>query len=328
MAKQLNATCSIIIAAICVFAATLWGLMFLGTSPSWAATLSAYCCPFYHPEQEVKRVLTFTNPALKGSDVIQLQEYLKQLKFYRGKVDGVYGAATVKAVMEFQKAHGLEPDGVVEESVWQELDEVQFVLGAPSKIQPPPGEVSIVVDTYRRKLTVMSDGEPYKQYPVATGKYETPTPVGNFKVLHKAANWGTGFGTRWLGLTVPWGIYGIHGTNKPYAIGSHASHGCIRMNNHDVEEIFPWVKPGTPVTLIGNQFCYQPSEYRTMRRDSRGSDVMEVQLRMQRLGFYNGPIDGIWGGGMEKAVLQLRKSRGLSNDNSVDSEVYHLLGLK
>ncbi|MBF7083119.1 L,D-transpeptidase family protein [Desulfallas sp. Bu1-1] len=196
-----------------------------------------------------------------------------------------------------------------------------------NKTPPPPGEVSILIDTSRRVLTVMSDGEPYKQYPVAVGKHETPTPIGNFKVLHRAMNWGTGFGTRWIGLTVPWGIYGIHGTNKPYSIGSYASHGCIRMNNRHVEEIYPWAKPGTKVIITGNPFKYQSDEFRTMRRDERGGDVMEVQIRLKRLGFYDGPIDGIWGGGMERAVIAFRKSRGLSGDNSVNADVYRLLGL-
>ena len=47
-------------------------------------------------------------------------------------------------------------------------------------------------------------------------------------------NWGGGFGTRWLGLNVPWGIYGIHGTNQPWSIGTQASAGCIRMFNRHV----------------------------------------------------------------------------------------------
>lgn len=200
-------------------------------------------------------------------------------------------------------------------------------MASKGKTPVPPGEVSILIDTSTRVLTVMSNGEPYKQYPVAVGKHETPTPIGNFKVLRRAMNWGTGFGTRWIGLTVPWGIYGIHGTNKPYSIGSYASHGCIRMNNSHVEEIYPWVKPGTKVIIIGNPFRYQSGEFRTMRRDERGGDVMEVQIRLKRLGFYDGPIDGIWGGGMERAVVAFRKSRGLSSDNSVNAEVYRLLGL-
>lgn len=302
--------------------------MVLGTGQAWAALGTAPGCPYYSPELEMQRVLRAMEPVPAGRDVALLQQRLKELQYYQGPVDGEYKTATVEAVKEFQLSRGLNPDGVVEESVWRELDEAQSVIGTQSETPPPPGEVSIVVDTYRRKLTVMSDGEPYKQYPVATGKYETPTPIGTFKVLRKAMNWGTGFGTRWIGLTVPWGIYGIHGTNKPHAIGSYASHGCIRMNNHNVEEIYPWVKPGTMVTIIGNPFKYQPSQYRTMRRDERGSDVMEVQLRLQKLGFYTGPIDGIWGGGMEKAVLEFRQSRGLPKDNSVNAEVYHLLGLK
>ncbi len=41
---------------------------------------------------------------------------------------------------------------------------------------------------------------------------------------------------RWIGLNVPWGVSGIHGTNMPGTIGSEASHGCIRMLDKDVEE--------------------------------------------------------------------------------------------
>jgi len=328
MFKQFRMNSILIFCTMGIFTVTVAVGMLLCTSAACSTTEKIDPgCPYYQTKQAVERELTATDPALTGDDVGQLQKRLKRLDFYRGQVDGVYGSATIAAVIEFQKCHGLEPDGVVEEFIWQEIDQAQYVWGEQNKTPPPPGEVSIVVDTYRRKLTIMSDGEPYKQYPVAPGKYKTPTPIGNFKVLHKAAHWGTGFGTRWLGLTVPWGIYGIHGTNNPGAIGSYASHGCIRMNNSNVEEIYPWVKPGTSVTIIGNPFRYQPSQYRTMRRDERGGDVMEVQLRLQRLGFYTGPIDGIWGGGMERAVLQFRETQGLAKDNSVDADIYQLLGL-
>jgi len=66
-----------------------------------------------------------------------------------------------------------------------------------------------------RILEVYNDGQLYKKYRVAVGKSETPTPVGEWKVVWKDYNWGSGFGTRWMGLNVPWGIYGIHGTNNP-----------------------------------------------------------------------------------------------------------------
>ena len=43
--------------------------------------------------------------------------------------------------------------------------------------------------------------------------------------------------------------YGIHGTNVPTSIGKAASHGCIRMSRHDLEELFELVTVGTIVEL-------------------------------------------------------------------------------
>jgi lipoprotein-anchoring transpeptidase ErfK/SrfK len=43
--------------------------------------------------------------------------------------------------------------------------------------------------------------------------------------------------------------YGIHGTNAPRSIGKAASHGCIRMRKHDVEELFELIGVGVTVEL-------------------------------------------------------------------------------
>ena len=58
-------------------------------------------------------------------------------------------------------------------------------------------------------------------------------------------------GTRWLGLSKKG--YGIHGTNAPGSIGRNASHGCIRMRNRDVEELFELVAVGDMVELVGER---------------------------------------------------------------------------
>ncbi len=47
--------------------------------------------------------------------------------------------------------------------------------------------------------------------------------------------------------------YGIHGTNVPSSIGRNASHGCIRMRNRDVEELFKMVAVGDQVELRGER---------------------------------------------------------------------------
>jgi lipoprotein-anchoring transpeptidase ErfK/SrfK len=44
--------------------------------------------------------------------------------------------------------------------------------------------------------------------------------------------------------------YGIHGTNAPRSIGKAASHGCIRMRQADLEELFELVEVGSTVVEI------------------------------------------------------------------------------
>ena len=43
--------------------------------------------------------------------------------------------------------------------------------------------------------------------------------------------------------------YAIHGTNQPSSIGHFVSHGCIRMFNADVTDLFGRVRVGTPVVV-------------------------------------------------------------------------------
>ncbi len=111
-----------------------------------------------------------------------------------------------------------------------------------------PVPVSIVVNLAARTLTLLRQGLVLREYPVAVGKPETPTPTGEFRVINKQLEPGGPFGTRWLGLSVPG--YGIHGTNAPSSIGTAASNGCIRMQNADVEQLFNLTPLDTPVRIL------------------------------------------------------------------------------
>jgi L,D-transpeptidase ErfK/SrfK len=42
----------------------------------------------------------------------------------------------------------------------------------------------------------------------------------------------------------------IHGTNRPYAVGRKASHGCIRLYPEDIPRLFQKVSQNTKVTII------------------------------------------------------------------------------
>ena len=116
----------------------------------------------------------------------------------------------------------------------------------------------IVISLTDRKLAVIEDGAVVKIYDTAVGAPKNPSPVGTYQVLNRIAlptYYAPGkvippgkknpLGTRWIGLSLKG--FGIHGTNVPKSIGRAASHGCIRLRNDDVEELFERVRPGDVV---------------------------------------------------------------------------------
>lgn len=151
------------------------------------------------------------------------------------------------------------------------------------------------------KLYVFKEGILYKSYPISPGKTSTPTPVGTFKIISKDY-WGEGFGGRWMGLNVPYGKYGIHGTIYESYIGAHVSKGCIRMLNKDVKELFLYIPIGTTVVISEGIYGEFRNGFRTIYPGDTGVDVMAVQRRLKELGFYSGSIDGKYGSALEYAV--------------------------
>ncbi len=107
----------------------------------------------------------------------------------------------------------------------------------------------ITINLANRRLSHYEGARLNKIYPVGVGKPATPTPAGSYSVISKVMYPGGMLGTRWMGLSIPAGNYGIHGTNNPPSIGGYVSNGCIRMYNQDVEELFPHVTIGMPVEI-------------------------------------------------------------------------------
>ena len=59
------------------------------------------------------RILNFSNPVLKGSDIEELQELLSRLGFYSEPINSEYSQELMKSVEAFQENRGLTIDGVV-----------------------------------------------------------------------------------------------------------------------------------------------------------------------------------------------------------------------
>jgi lipoprotein-anchoring transpeptidase ErfK/SrfK len=135
----------------------------------------------------------------------------------------------------------------------------------PEPVFPEAQEVRLVLKLGERRVYVYQDDELKTTYPVAIGRAGWETPTGSFEVLHMLQNPGwtnplTGetmppgpdnpLGERWIAFWTDGSNYiGFHGTPNRESVGRAASHGCIRMYNEDVRELYEIVTPGTAVIV-------------------------------------------------------------------------------
>ena len=125
--------------------------------------------------------------------------------------------------------------------------------------------VRLLLKLSERKVYVYRGESVEAVYPVAVGRTGWETPTGEFSVLHQVVDPGwtnplTGeemppgpdnpLGDRWIMFwTDDVNAIGFHGTPNRESVGTAASHGCIRMYNEDVRELYEIVSVGTPVIV-------------------------------------------------------------------------------
>ena len=127
----------------------------------------------------------------------------------------------------------------------------------------------IVVDKSERSLYIYKNGKLARVFRVAVGQPAYPTPTGRWKIVSKSsapgwhnpnANWSKDM-PKYIppGSSNPLGLRAIylnasgiriHGTSDIGSIGSPASHGCIRVANSQIVQLFPMVSIGASVDII------------------------------------------------------------------------------
>ena len=142
---------------------------------------------------------------------------------------------------------------------------------APKVTQKTLGP-TIVVRVNENRLYLYDGFRVDRTFSVATAKPGWTTPSGVWNIWDKRENpawynpaldsWGADLpavvpggpgnpmGTRAIYIDAP-GLIRIHGTTDPDSIGRYASHGCIRMHNAEVEELFEMVPVGSRVIVVG-----------------------------------------------------------------------------
>ena len=115
----------------------------------------------------------------------------------------------------------------------------------------------LVVDRSSLRATLYRRGRQIWSAPVGIGAPSTPTPPGHFWIREKFKTSGgiygpAAFGTSDYSVLTDWpggGVIGIHGTDQPSLIPGRPSHGCIRVQNAAVSQLFRLMPIGTPLLI-------------------------------------------------------------------------------
>ena len=124
----------------------------------------------------------------------------------------------------------------------------------------PEVKKEIKVDLSQQKMYLFENGKIMREFAISSGKLETPTPAGNFRVIHKQymvySKPTSCWLVFWVGFTMD-GKYGIHetpicegqriGEDK---MGTPDSAGCVRLKLGDAEQFYGWAEIETPVEIF------------------------------------------------------------------------------
>ena len=192
---------------------------------------------------------------LTKAEIRQAEQWLADLGFWTGPIDGVWDSSTRHALVAFQKIQKAKGTGRLTRAEWNALS-----VAAPVRPRHTSGP-HIEVDIARQVLFMVdAEGNVGNILPISSGSgkrfYENGypetravTPCARLEVYQKASGWKTSpLGQMHNPLYIVGGI-AIHGSEDVPAYP--ASHGCIRIPMFASHRLTKMVPKGTPVYVYG-----------------------------------------------------------------------------
>lgn len=320
-----------------------------------------------------------------GSGVKQLQTRLTELGFYKGPVSGNYMNQTRDAVRAFQEHNALTVDGITGQETWDMIfnnDQVSDASATPKPTPAPtPIPYAITVDVANQVVTVYGLDENgghtnvVRQMICSTGTKANPSDVGDWTLNGSTARWA--YFPKWGSNAQYWTrinksiafhsvIYNSTNTmdlatGSYSALGSRASHGCIRLTVSDAKWVYDNVGKGTVVTITEklpadpelaqslkpapldrsrmlpkptaaptpapayDSQKEPPAPFRNLQKGDKGEDVYWLQMKLTELGYYKGTVTGGYYGGTQAAVKAFQKANGLTADGVAGSKTQSVI---
>jgi len=163
---------------------------------------------------------------------------------------------TPVAILETHEEAGVARAYRIGEGEWVPADQVRIAARA----EPPPevgdGERWLDIDLDTQILVAYEGALPVYATMISSGKKETPTPTGMWRVWKKAAEFdmkGLSGEDPYSVATVPWTQFfdpnlglALHASYWHDRFGMPRSHGCINLSPIDARWLYFWTGPITP----------------------------------------------------------------------------------
>ena len=144
--------------------------------------------------------------------------------------------------------------------------QAEAIITEPESNDPGQG---IFVDTRKCRVHLYENGVEVVSYPCTPGMSGYATPKGDFTLSYKDpapiwynphSDWSEGMeetiapgpsnplGVRALAVSCGGGIF-LHGATNTGGLGSPGSHGCVRLSNSNIVELYDRVSVGIPIII-------------------------------------------------------------------------------
>ena len=259
---------------------------------------------------------TYTVPVVtvkrdtEGEDAKTVQRRLKELGYYKGRVDGKFGYQSVQALKAFQEDNGLKADGMAGKSTYDLLfSENVLAKGAtPTPVPeatPAPGyeESGIPAEaSYEtlRRGTMSAEVAMMQQALIDLG-YLTGEPDGNYGSATERA------------------VRAFQKNNGMNDDGTAGSATLSLMYSIDAVAASAGTAEATPAPKDGTDkkaaaaATPAPADG-NLRQGSSGSEVKELQEQLIRLGYLTGKADGKFGAKTYEALVAFQRANRLTAD--------------
>ena len=232
----------------------------------------------------------------QGESVSDIQERLKDLGYYTGKVSGNFLDGTRAAVRKFQKEYGLPETGEVDAATAAQLENAQYrILTSGDN-----GEDVFRLQNRLKELGYFSQK--------ATGKYRaiTADAVKAFQRQNGLEITGT------ADVDTQRALFGDN------ALADGASPTPTPAPDQDLGDVNDMVLAGDGEATV--------EEYeKKLSRGAKGENVKKVQTRLKELGFFDGPISGNYMNQTVAAVKAFQLQNGLEQTGKTDETTWNTL---